>query len=158
VLSSICSCCRKRHPDGQLLKHKSRIFVNRKEQAFGWDYWETYALVASWAMIRILLTISSLLGLKSCQVDYMQAFPQAMLNDPVYMRVPQGWHVVNGHLQQHPNSKFNETAHYMKLKRNLYGCKQAVHNWFKHLTKGLLHHGFIQSKMDSCLFYAMIAF
>jgi hypothetical protein len=40
----------------------------------------------------------------------------------------------------------------MKLKRNLYGCKQAAHNWFKHLTKELLRQGFKQSKTDMCLF------
>jgi hypothetical protein len=31
----------------------------------------------------------------------------------------------------------------MKLKRNLYGCKQAAQNWFKPLTDGLLKQGFI---------------
>ena len=40
----------------------------------------------------------------------------------------------------------------MRLKRNLYGCKQAARNWFQHLTKGLLQLGFVQSRTDSCLF------
>ena len=40
----------------------------------------------------------------------------------------------------------------MKLKQNLYGCKQAANNWFRNLTKGLLKRGFTQPKTDQCLF------
>jgi hypothetical protein len=62
------------------------------------------------------------------------------------MRIPQGWQIKDMRLTQHENPKFNDMNHYMKLKWNLYGCKQAAHNWFKHLTKGLWKHGFVQSK------------
>jgi len=92
------------------------------------------------------------MNLKTRQVDYTQAFPQALLEDPVFMRVPQGWFVKNGKLTQHQNPKHNNLLHYLKRKRNLYGCKQVAWNWFKHLTTGLLKQGFIQSKTDSCLF------
>jgi hypothetical protein len=85
-------------------------------------------------------------------MDYTQAFPQALLNDPVYIRIPQGWFVKDGNIYQHENPKFNDNKFYMKLNCNLYGCKQAAWNWFHHLTKGLLRQGFIQSKTDSCLF------
>jgi hypothetical protein len=37
-----------------------------------------------------MLLLSSLLDLRQRQVDYTQAFPQAPLEDPVYIRVPQG--------------------------------------------------------------------
>jgi hypothetical protein len=103
LLSSIWSYRRKHSPNSTPLKHKSHICVNGKEQAFGRDYWETYAPVASWATIRMLLILSSLMNLKTRQVDYMQAFPQALLEDPVFMRVPQGWFVKNGKLTQHQN-------------------------------------------------------
>jgi hypothetical protein len=100
----------------------------------------------------MLLLLSNVLNLQTWQVDYTQAFPQAELEDPVFMHIPQGWYIKNGQLTQHENPKFNDVSHYMKLKRNLYGCKQAAHNWFKHLTKGLLRHGFMQSNTDTCLF------
>jgi hypothetical protein len=77
-----------------------------------------------------------------------------LLDEPsVYMKVPQGWFVSpTGELAQHQDSKHNESSYYLKLKHNLYGCKQAARNWFKHLTNGLLQQGFTQSKTDSCLF------
>jgi hypothetical protein len=153
LLSSIWSYRRKRLPNGVLLKHKSRICVNGKEQAFGRDYWETYAPVASWATIRLLMLLSTLLDLKSRQVDYTQAFPQAKLDDPVFMKIPQGWYINSeGILFPHSDPRYNDTSHYLRLKRNLYGCKQAARNWFKHLTAGLLKEGFTQSKTDCCLF------
>jgi hypothetical protein len=127
LLSSIWSYRQKQLLNGVLLKYKARLCVNGKEQSFGHDYyWETYAPVASWATIRMMLILSSLLNLKTCQVDYTQAFPQVHLDDPVFIRVPQGWFVENGRLRQHANPKHNDNTHYMQLKRKLYGCKQAA--------------------------------
>jgi hypothetical protein len=87
------------------------------------------------------------------QVDYTSAFPQADLDVPIFMHVPQGWHVnQSGKLAQHQDPKFQDKSHYLKLKKNLYGCKQAARNWFKMLSEGLLKEGFVQSATDSCLF------
>jgi hypothetical protein len=85
LLSSIWSYRRKRRPNGVLLKHKSRLCVDGSQQLFGRDYWETYAPVVSWSTIRLVLLLSTILNLKSRQVDYTQAFPQAGLSDPVFM-------------------------------------------------------------------------
>lgn len=91
--------------------------MNGKEQSFGRDNWETYAPVASWATIRLMLILSTLLNLKTRQVDYTQAFLQAVLEDPVFMRVPQGWYVDStGQLQQHSDPRYNDTNHYLCLK------------------------------------------
>jgi hypothetical protein len=65
LLSSIWSYHCKQSPVGEILKYKSRICVDGSQQAYGRDYWESYAL----------LLLSSILDLKQCQVDYTQAFP-----------------------------------------------------------------------------------
>jgi hypothetical protein len=150
LITSIWSYHHKRLPNGKLLKYKSRICVNGKEQSFGRDYWETYVPVASWVTIHMMLTLSSILKLKSCKVDYTQAFPQVFLDDTVYIWIPQGWFVHESQLCQYENPKCNDPHNYMKLK--LYGCKQAAHSWFKHLMRGLLKRSFTQSKTDQCLF------
>jgi hypothetical protein len=153
LLSSIWSYHRKRSPTGKILKYKARICVDGSQQTFGRDYWEVYAPVVSWPTIRLMLLLSLILDLKQRQVDYTQAFSQASLSDPVYMRLPQGWHIDHtGSFVQHPDSTYNDKTHYIKLQRNLYGCKQAARNWFKHLTQGLLREGFKQSAVDPCLF------
>lgn len=40
-----------------------------------------------------------------------------------------------------------------KLHKSIYGLKQALHEWFKKLTKFLFYLGFINSKIDTSLFY-----
>ncbi len=153
LLSSIWSYRRKRRPNGELVKHKARICVDGSQQQYGHDYWETYAPVVSWSTVRLVLLLSTILNLKSRQVDYTQAFPQAELTDPVFMRLPQGWYLAtDGTLQPHEDPKYNDTSHFIQLKRILYGCKQAARNWFQYLNQGLLGEGFIQSKIDPCLY------
>jgi len=153
LLSSIWSYRRKRSPVSIITKCKSRICVDGSQQEYGRDYCEVYAPIVSWSTIRLMLLLSSILNLKQRQVDYTQAFPQALLSDPVYMRVPQGWYVDDkGALQQHQDPTYNDKSHFIQLKCNLYGCKQAARNWFKHLTQGLLSKGFWQSTSDPCLF------
>jgi len=69
------------------------------------------------------------------------------------MRLPQGWFIApDGTLQPHHDPKFNDTSHYIRLKKNLYGCKQAARNWFQYLKQGILAQGFTQSHIDPCLF------
>jgi hypothetical protein len=70
------------------------------------------------------------------------------------MRIPQGWYVDNqtGMLEQHPDQPYNHCEHYIRLKCNLYGCKQAACNWFKYLSSGLIAEGICQSSTDPCLF------
>jgi len=99
----------------------------------------------------VLLTV---LGLASHQIDYTQVFLQADLDDPVYMHVSQDWYynMVGKWLQQFDNPKYIDMAFFIKLKKNLYGCKQAAHNWYQNLDKGLLAHGFYQLMSDPCFF------
>jgi len=153
LLSSICSYRRKSNPVGDILKWKACLCLDGSQQEHGRNYWETYASVISWPTIRLLLLLSLILGLKTRQVDYTQAFPQAPLDDPVFMHLPQGFAVDElGHLHQHIDLTFHDKTHFIKLEKNLYGSKQVAQNWFFHLSKGLLSLGFTPSKIDPCLF------
>lgn len=103
----------------------------------------------------MVMVLSALLRLKSRQVDYTQAFPQAPLDDDVFMKIPQGWRYDSStkKLVQNMNDpQLIDKEHFIRLKRNLYGVKQAARNWYLHLQKGLHGRGFKQSKIDPCLF------
>jgi hypothetical protein len=93
-------------------------------------------------------------AITSRQVDYTQAFPQAPLDDPVFMRIPQGWRFdpVAKKLIQFDDPKSIDHSHFIRLKRNLYGCKQAARNWYLCLKAGLEARGFVSSKIDPCLY------
>jgi hypothetical protein len=100
--------------------------VNGKEQELATTIGRLMLLSHHGPPLNYLCFLSSIMDLETRQVD-TQAFPQVELTDPLFMRIPQGWYATSeGMLAQHADPKFNDTAHYMKLRRNLYGCKQAA--------------------------------
>jgi hypothetical protein len=101
--------------------------------------------VVAWSTVRLVLCIATLLSLETQQVDYVQAFTQAELDDPVYMRIPEGWGLVD-------KSGKNLDNKVIKLVRNLYGTKQAARLWFQKLDAALKGHGFRSSSVDPCLY------
>ena len=62
----------KRFPDGR---------VRGDRQVEGIDYDKTYAPVVQWSTVRLLMTLSVALGLKTKQVDFDLAFAQAELDE-----------------------------------------------------------------------------
>ena len=95
------------------------------------------------------------LGLATKQVDYTSAFLHAPIEEDVYVEMPRG---------------FWQEGNILKLKWSLYGLKQALRNFFKHLHAKLLKLGFKQSEtnpvnssmtmlfcltyVDGCLFFS----
>jgi hypothetical protein len=158
LLNAIWSYRHKRSPIGEILKHKARLCVDGSQQEHGRDYWEKYAPVTSWSTVHLLLLLSNIMNLRSCQVDYTQAFPQAPLSDLVFMKIPQGWYVDNdGIMKPHSDPKHHDRTHYIRLLRNLYGCKQAARNWFKYLTTGLLGYGFTHPRLTLVSSFGMMS-
>jgi hypothetical protein len=45
----------KRYPDGCMHKNKARFCVCRDKQIVGVDYFESYALVASWSTVHMVM-------------------------------------------------------------------------------------------------------
>jgi len=140
ILNAIWSYCQKCCPNGNLYKYKSCICVDGSQQCYGIDYWDTYAPVIQWSTICLLFILATTLGLSSHQIDYVQAFLQPALNDPIYMKVPHGWFYCpkEKKLCQFANPKHTDLSYFIKLKCNLYGCKQAAFNWYQQLIRGLL--------------------
>jgi hypothetical protein len=69
------------------------------------------------------------------------------------MEVPAGYSVLNGMLQFIGEANRNSDKSWvLQLTKNMYGLKQASHNWYNRLQEELLSIGFIQSKIDKCLF------
>jgi hypothetical protein len=155
LLNAIWSYRRKRRPDGTLLKYKSRMCADGSQQEDGVDFFmdELYSPVVQWSTVRLTLLMAKLLGLVSRQIDYIQAFPQAPLEDDVYMRIPEGWQYdhATGKLKQCSDPKHKDKSHCIKLKRNLYGVRQASKNFFEHISDGLIKEGFTPSIIDPCL-------
>ena len=143
LLNAIWSYRRKRRPDGTLLKYKARLCADGSKQKKGIDYQDSFAPVVGWSTVRLVLIMSALLGLKTRQIDFTQAFPQAECSEETYMKMPAGWHIKDDD---------GSTDYCIRLKRNLYGTCTASKNWYDKIATGLQARGFYQSKIDPCLF------
>ena len=143
ILRAIWSHRRKTTPSGEIYKYKSRICADGSQLEKGIDFDETFSPVVAWSTVRLLLILAITKGLKMRQVDYIQAFTQAELDDDVYMHIPAGFYYEN---------PLNNNYKVLKLKRNLYGLTVASRNWFLKLSKGLFDRGFKPSEIDPCLY------
>ena len=105
-------------------------------QQEGIDFFYTYSPVAKMTTIRVLLTIAAVKQWHLHKLDVDNAFLYRDLNEEVYMQFPSDF--------SNPND-----SRVCKLKRSLYGLKQASRQWFSKLSSSLLHFGFRQAKLDS---------
>ena len=143
ILKAVWSMKRKRRvATGEIYKWKARLCVDGSRQIKGVNYWDTYAPVVSWESVRTLLTLALTNGWITRQIDFVLAYPQADVECDLYMEIPKMCNVGGG-----------KRDHVLKLKKNLYGSKQAGKVWFRHLLKGLKQRGFKQSRADECVFY-----
>ena len=77
VIDSIWAFKLKRFADGMVKKFKSRLCAHGDQQLEGVDYFETYALVVQWILVRLILILEILLQLKSEQGNVTAAFLHA---------------------------------------------------------------------------------
>ena len=124
-------------------KYKARLNIDGSRMKKVVHYDQTYAPVASWNSIRVLLAMVAAWGWHTKQIDYVLAFPQAPVEKEIYMRIPKGFEVDG-----------NNHDHVLKVNRNVYGQKQAGRVWNKFLEGKLVNElNFTQSTVDECVFY-----
>ena len=125
-------------------KWKARLNIDGSKMQKHVHYDQTYAPVASWNSIRMLLTMTALHGWHTKQLDYVGAYPQAPIDTELYLKIPQGFEVESG----------TPDDYVLKLHKNVYGGKASGRIWNKYLVKKLINElGFQQSKVDECVFY-----
>ena len=129
----------------QVKKYKARLNIDGSRMKHGIHYEQTYAPVASWMSVKLLLALSTLHDWHSVQIDYVLAFPQAPVEKELYMECPRGFQI---------KDVGDPKEYVLKLHRNVYGQKQAGRVWYQYLTNKLVKEvGFERSEVDECIFY-----
>ena len=90
------------------------------------------------ATIRTIMAVAATKQWPMYQLNVNNAFLHGDLDEEVYMLMPKGI--------SNPNNKV------CRLKKFLYGLKQASRQWFSKLKETLLSFGYNQSKNDYSLF------
>ncbi|GJU96658.1 retrotransposon protein, putative, ty1-copia subclass [Tanacetum coccineum] len=119
--------------DGAVHTYKARLMAKGYTQTPGIDYEETFSPVADIRAIRIFIDVAAYYDYEIWQMDVKTAFLNGYLIKEVYMEQPEGF--VN---PKYPNRV-------CKLKRSIYGLKQASRQWNKRFDDEIKKFGFSQN-------------
>eukprot|EP00253_Pinus_taeda_P010455 PITA_10455 len=115
--------------DGCVEKHKTRFVARGFSHVEGIDYDETFAPVARYSSIILMLTLSAQMGWKIHQMDVKTAFLNGKIEEEVYIEQSKGFET------------FDRESHVCRLKKALYELKQAPRACdFAMKDMGLMHY------------------
>ena len=132
----------KRVAQGEIEHFKARYVALGFEQICGVDFFETCAPVGRYATLRALLSICLVWDLEAKHIDIKCACLNGVLHQDVYIAQP---------------PMFQDGTHRVwKLKKAMYGLKQAAREWHKALVVLLSKLGFGRRHSDPALFVSRV--
>ena len=121
--------------DGILIKYKARLCVRRDLQPT--PLRDTYAATLASRTFRAIAAIVASFDLETRQLDAVSAFTNSPLDEPIYIKAPEGLNIPV------PN---------LLLLRALYGLRQSPRLWLEQLTSILISVGLHPVSGHECLF------
>ncbi|GAA5891762.1 hypothetical protein JCM16303_002396, partial [Sporobolomyces ruberrimus] len=129
---------RKKDQHGRVSEHKVRLVAQGFSQRPGVDFCETFAPVAKFVSVRVLLALAARNNLLVHQADVDKAYLHGALDEEIYMRIPEGIDGYDGKV--------------LKLDRALYGLKEAGRVWNHRIDTTLRALGYTKTKSDACVY------
>lgn len=130
----------KKDSKGNVERFKARLVAKGFTQKKGIDYKETFPPVSSKDSFRIIMALIAHYDLELHQMDVKTTFLNGDLYEEVYMQQPEGL-IENG----------KEHLVY-KLKKSIYGLKQASRQWYIKFDEVVTSMGFEENKVDQCIY------
>jgi hypothetical protein len=130
----------KKGETGEVVKHKARLVARGFVQQAGVDFDEVFAPVARMESVRLLLALAAEAGWNVHHMDVKSAFLNGDLKEEVYVCQPPGFVVLG---QEHK---------VLRLRKALYGLRQAPRAWNEKLDTILKRIGFHQSEHEHAMY------
>ena len=126
--------------NGEVEKYKARLVAKGYTQQHGVDCTEVFAPVARMETIRLVAALAAQKGWTIYRLDVKSAFLHGELNEVVFVERPCGY-----------VQKGNEQKVY-KLKKALFGLKQAPRAWYSRIEAYFMKEGFEKCDYEHTLF------
>lgn len=130
----------KMNKQGEVVRNKARLVCKGYSQQEGIDYEETYAPIARIKEIRMFLAYAMNKKFKVYQMDVKSAFLNGELEEGIYIEKPEGFPLLE------------DKDMVCKLKKSLYGLKEAPRTWYARLDSYLAKLGFAKGTKDNNLY------
>jgi len=128
----------KRGPDGEIQKYKARVVAQGFTQIEGIDYDETFAPVAKFASLRVILALAAEHNLEVQQMDVKSAYLNGNLQEEIFMEAPPGFEVPEGMV--------------LRLVKAVYGTKQGGRVWYEEIREKLGAMEYRRTEADHAVF------
>ena len=127
------------------VRYKARLVIRGFEQKYGLDFQETFAPVAKFATVRIMLALAAQMDWEVHQMDVKTAFLYPDIQDEVYMTLPEGFDMFH---KDAPAAR----GQVARLRKTLYGLRQAPRAWYQNIDDFFKSCGLIRSCEDFSLY------
>ena len=111
----------KHNADGSVERFKARLVAKGFSQRPGFDFNEVFAPTFRQSAIHLILALAAAEDLHLRSINISSAFLNGDLEEDIYMKQPEGFHELG-------------PEYVCKLKKSLYGLKQAAGNGTRNFT------------------------
>ncbi|GMF64041.1 unnamed protein product [Phytophthora fragariaefolia] len=143
----------KKHADGSVKRYKGRLVACGNELSYGVDYTDTFSAVLTMTTGKVIFALALIWGVPARHGDVTNAYVKVDKEEDlqIYLYVPQGMEIGQTKLVELGAHHKRELV--LRLKKSLYGLKQAGRLWNQLLHRVLTKLGYTQCYTDSCLYY-----
>jgi hypothetical protein len=124
---------------GKIKRFKARLIAKSFTQREGIDYTEIFSPVSKKDSFKIVMVLVAHYDLELHQMDVKIVFLNGALQENVYMAQSEGFATED---KEHMRCR---------LKKFIYGLKQALRQWYLKFDKVINKFGFAENQVDNCI-------